>query len=48
MELYCTVGHKNHDPCFHKKYLEAGVMTFVAYCTCEPNVLEIYFNKYIS
>jgi len=28
-----TVGHKSHDPCFHKKYMEAGVMTFVAHCT---------------
>jgi len=28
-----TVGHKSHDPCFHKKYMEAGVMTLVAYCT---------------
>jgi len=25
---YCTVGHENHDSCFHKKYIEAGVMTF--------------------
>jgi len=29
----CTVAHKSHDPCFHKKYVEAGVMTFVAHCT---------------
>jgi len=29
-----TVGHKSLDPCFHKKYMEAGVMTFVAYCNC--------------
>ena len=29
----CTVGHKSHDPWFHKKYMEAGVMTFVAHCT---------------
>jgi len=28
-----TVGHRSHDPCFHKKYI-AGVMTFVAHCTC--------------
>ena len=28
-----TVGHKSHDPCFLKKYMEAGVMTFVAHCT---------------
>jgi len=30
---YCAVGHKSHDPCFHKKYMEAGVRTFVAHCT---------------
>jgi len=29
----CTVGHKSHDPCFHKKYIEAGFMTFVAHFT---------------
>ena len=29
----CTVGHKNHDPCFHKKYKEAAVMIFVAHRT---------------
>ena len=28
----CTVGHKSHDPCFHKKHMGAGVMTFVAHC----------------
>jgi len=28
-----TVGHKSDDPCVHKKYTEAGVMTFVAHCT---------------
>jgi len=32
----CTVGHKSHDPSFHKKYMESGVMTFVAHCTVEP------------
>jgi len=26
-----TVGHKSHDPCFRKKYVKVGVMTFVAY-----------------
>ena len=31
--LSCTVGHKIHDPCFHKQYMEAGVTTFVAHCT---------------
>jgi len=33
---YSTVGHKSHDPCFHKKYKEAGVMTFVARCIWPP------------
>jgi len=28
-----TVGHKSYDPCFHKRYTETGVMTFVAHCT---------------
>jgi len=27
------VGYKIHDPSFHKKYMESGVITFVAYCT---------------
>jgi len=31
--LKCTVGHKSHDPCLREKYMEAGVMTFVAHCT---------------
>jgi len=31
--LPCTVGHKSHDLCFHKKYMEAGVMPFVAHST---------------
>ena len=26
-------GSQKSDPCFHKKYMEAGVMTFVAHCT---------------
>jgi len=30
---YSTVGHKSHDPCFHKKYIEEGFMNFVAHCT---------------
>ena len=30
---FCIVGHKSHGPCFHKKYMEAGVMTFLAQCT---------------
>jgi len=28
-----TVGHKSHEPCLHKKYMETWVMTFVAHCT---------------
>ena len=32
-QIVCTVGHKSHDPCFHKKYMEASVMTFVVHCT---------------
>jgi len=31
--MYCTVGHISRDLCFHKKYMEAGVMTFAANCT---------------
>jgi len=37
--LYCfillasAVGHKRHDPCYHKKYMESGVMTFVTHRT---------------
>ena len=31
-----TVGQKSHDPCFHKKHIEAGLMTFVPHCTCNP------------
>jgi len=34
-----TVGHKSHDPCFHKKYMVAGVMTFVGHCTSQTNKL---------
>ena len=31
---FWVTKHKSHDdPCFHKKYMEAGVMTFVAHCT---------------
>jgi len=33
LAMNCTVGHKSHDPCFHKQYMEAGVMTFVTHCT---------------
>jgi len=38
----CTVDHKSHDPSFHKKYIESGVMTFVAHCTVQsvPNSVK--------
>jgi len=42
-----TVDHKSHDPCFHKKYLEAGVMTFVAHCTSYP-IVNTSVDAYIS
>jgi len=32
LALKRTMGHKSHDPCFHKKCMKAGVMTFVAHC----------------
>jgi len=35
----CTVGLKNHDPCFHKKCKEAGVMKFEAHCATLAKVL---------
>jgi len=42
----CTVGHKSHDPCFHEKYMEVGVMT------CGPPytflVPEIYVGNTIE
>jgi len=37
----CTVRHKNNDPPFHKKYMEAGVINFVAYCTF-PVIFSIF------
>ena len=40
------VGHKSHDPCFHKKYMVAGVMTFVAHCTLFMGHV-ISFYRYI-
>ena len=48
----CTVGHKSHDPCFHKKYTEAGVMTFVAHCTVEiinrvAFICSDFFSKFM-
>jgi len=39
-EFKCTMGHKSHDPCFHKIYMEEEVMTFVAYCT-PPHVKSV-------
>jgi len=45
----CTVAHKSHDPCFHKKYMEAGVMTFAAHCTATPITgnVNIYYSPNI-
>ena len=42
-ESWCisTIGHKSHDPYVHKKYVEAGVMTFVAHCTYHCHVRSI-------
>ena len=31
LDKYGSVGDKSHDPCSHKKYMEAGAMTFVAH-----------------
>jgi len=47
----CTVGHKSHDPCFHKKYMEVGVMTFVAHSTVYDTFKDRHIkqkNKYKS
>ena len=35
MKTLTSVGQKIHDPCFHKKYMEAWVMTFVAHFTTD-------------
>jgi len=45
-QLYCTVDHKSHDPCFRVFLMEAGVMTFVARCTFEGQ--PIYYHFYFS
>ena len=34
LELGLYSGSQKSWPCFHKKYMEAGVMTFQADCTC--------------
>jgi len=42
------MSHKSQDPCFHKKYMEAGVMTFKAhctYCTVRPRKFEFCWIK---
>jgi len=43
----CTVGHKSHDPCFHKKYMEAGVMTFVSLYlnNCKSKVRKAFLTS---
>jgi len=28
----CKIGNKSHDPCSHKKDIEAEIMIFVTYC----------------
>jgi len=43
--IECTMGHKSHDPCSHKKYMEAGVMTFVVHCTCNFSADRAYFQQ---
>jgi len=41
----CTAGYKSYDPFFQKKYMEAGVMTFVAHCTLNKENLPFRCNK---
>jgi len=41
----CTMGHKSHDPCFHKKC--GGVMTFVAYCTTQSGKVDLLKLRYM-
>jgi len=36
------VGHKSHDLCFNKKYIEAGFITFVTSCTIKNCVLLVF------
>jgi len=41
---YCTVGYKSHGPCLDKKYMEAGIITFVADCTViQPSPFSNFF-----
>jgi len=45
----CTVGHKSHDPCFHVFLMEAGVMTFVVFCTwCRTSITNLFFFLFFS
>jgi len=48
----CIVGHKSHDPCVHKKYMEGGVMhDFCDHCITDKDngnslkVLSQTYNK---
>ena len=43
-----TVGHKSHDPRFHKKYMVAGVMTFVARFTLKQGKLWTFVEVRVS
>jgi len=40
------MGHKSHDPCFHKKYIKAGVMTSVAHYLSMA-VFEFFLNQFL-
>ena len=42
------MAHKSHDPCFHKKYMEAGVMTFAAHCTVADPYLPLREQLWIG
>jgi len=45
--LFCTVGHKSHDPHLHVFLMEAGFMTFVNHCT--PHVhFTTFSNHFLS
>jgi len=43
-DLRCAVTHKIHDPCFHKKYMETWVMTFMVHCPWAKvsNIIDLF------
>jgi len=41
-----TVGQKSHYLCFHKKYAEAGVMTYVAHYTWVSQLTEFLHHPW--